>query len=87
MLFDENKNNKLKRKEFHKFLEDYRFNLPSDIENTLFDTFDRNKSGNIDYDEFIHALIGKMSDFRLQIVQNAFEKLDKEKKEVFHMML
>ena len=80
MLFDENKNNKLKRKEFHKFLEDYRFNLPSDIENTLFDTFDRNKSGNIDYDEFIHALIGKMSDFRLQIVQNAFEKLDKEKK-------
>ena len=54
MLFDETKNNKLKRKEFHKFLEDYRFN--------------------------IHALIGKMNDFRTQIVENAFEKLDKEKK-------
>ena len=80
MLFDETKNNKLKRKEFHQFLEDYRFNIPSNIENQLFDIFDRNKSGYIDYDEFIHALIGKMNDFRTQIVENAFEKLDKEKK-------
>ena len=80
MLFDENKSNKLKRKEFHKFLDDYRFNIPPEIEKKLFDTFDRNKSGNIDYDEFIHTLIGQMNDFRTQIVQNAFEKLDKEKK-------
>ena len=80
MLFDENKSNKLKRKEFHKFLEDYRFNIPINIENQLFDIFDRNKSGSINYDEFIHALIGKMNDFRTQIVENVFEKLDKEKK-------
>ena len=80
MLFDENKSNKLKRKEFHKFLEDYRFNIPPETEKKLFDAFDRNKSGNIDYDEFIHTLIGQMNDFRTQIVQNAFEKLDKEKK-------
>ena len=80
MLFDENKSNKLKRKEFHKFLEDYRFNIPINIENQLFDIFDRNKSGSINYDEFIHALIGKMNDFRTQIVENVFDKLDKEKK-------
>ena len=80
MLFDENKSNKLKRKEFHKFLDDYRFNIPPETEKKLFDTFDRNKSGNIDYDEFIHTLIGQMNDFRTQVVQNAFEKLDKEKK-------
>ena len=80
MLFDENKSNKLKKKEFHKFLDDYRFNIPPETEKKLFDTFDRNKSGNIDYDEFIHTLIGQMNDFRTQVVQNAFEKLDKEKK-------
>ena len=79
MLFDENKSNKLKRKEFHKFLEDYRFNIPPEIENTLFDTFDRNKSGIINYDEFIHALIGKMNDYRTQIVEQVFDKLDKDK--------
>ena len=80
MLFDENKNNQLKRKEFHKFLEDYRFDLPADLEKQLFDIFDRNKSGSIDYNEFIRTLIGKMNDFRTQIVENAFAKLDKEKK-------
>jgi Ca2+-binding EF-hand superfamily protein len=80
MLFDENKNNKLKRKEFHKFLDDYRFNIPANIEQKLFDTFDLNKSGNIDYNEFIHALIGKMNDYRTQIVERVFEQLDKEKR-------
>ena len=80
MLFDETKNNKLKRKEFHKFLEDYRFNLPPEMEKQLFDIFDRKKSNNIDYDEFIHVLIGQMNDFRTQIVQNVFEKLDKDQK-------
>ena len=79
MLFDENKSNKLKRKEFHKFLEDYRFNLPPEVENALFDSFDRNKSGSINYDEFIHALIGKMNDFRTQIVEQVFNILDKDK--------
>jgi len=80
MLFDENKNNKLKRKEFHKFLDDYRFNIPANIEQKLFDIFDLNKSGNIDYNEFIHALIGKMNDYRTQIVERVFEQLDKEKR-------
>ena len=80
MLFDENKNNKLKKNEFHKFLEDYRFNIPADFEKQLFDTFDRNKSGTIDYNEFIHRLIGNMNDFRTQIVENVFAKLDKDKK-------
>ena len=30
MLYDENKSNKLKRKQFHKFLDDFRFNIPYD---------------------------------------------------------
>ena len=80
MLFDENKNNKLKRKEFHKFLEDYRFDIPSDMEKQLFDIFDTNKSNDIDYNDFIHTLVGEMNDFRTQIVENVFAKLDKEKK-------
>ena len=49
------------------------------MENELFNTFEKNKSGSIDYDEFIHFLIGKMSDFRTQIVEKVFEKLDIEK--------
>ena len=79
MFYDENKSSKLKKKEFHKFLDDFRFDIPAELEKQLFDIFDRNKSGNIDYDEFIRTLIGNMNDFRTQIVQAAFEKLNKEK--------
>lgn len=80
MLYDETKSNKLKRKEFHKFLDDYRFNITPNAEKELFDTFDHNKSGTINYNEFIRALIGKMNDFRTQIVEEVFDKLDKERK-------
>ena len=80
VLLDESKNNKLKKKQFHKFLEDYRYNIPSNLENKLFDIFDTKKSESIDYNEFISKILGTMSDFRRQIVQKVFEKLDKEKK-------
>ena len=80
VLLDENKSNKLKKKQFHKFLEDYRYNIQSNLENKLFDIFDTKKSESIDYNEFISKILGTMSDFRRQIVQKVFEKLDKEKK-------
>ena len=80
LLLDENKSNKLKKKQFHKFLEDYRYNIPLNLENKLFDIFDTKKSESIDYNEFITRILGKMNDYRRQIVQKVFEKLDKEKK-------
>jgi Ca2+-binding EF-hand superfamily protein len=80
VLLDENKSNKLKKKQFHKFLEDYRYNIPLNLENKLFDIFDTKKSESIDYNEFITRILGKMNDYRRQIVQKVFEKLDKENK-------
>ena len=79
MLFDENRSNKLRKKQFHKYLEDYRFNLSNNLEEKLFEIFDITKKGIIDYNEFISVILGKMNDFRRQIVQKVFEKLDKEK--------
>ena len=80
MLFDENRSNKLKKKQFHKFLEDYRYDLPSNLEDKLFQIFDTAKKEIIDYNEFISTILGKMNDFRRQIVEKTFDKLDKEKK-------
>ena len=80
MLFDENRNNKLKKKQFHKFLEDYRYNFSNELEEKLFNIFDTKKKEIIDYNEFIKAILGNMDDFRRQIVQKTFNKLDKEKK-------
>ena len=78
MLFDENKSNKLNKKQFHKFLEDYRYNISKELEEKLFKIFDKQKKGIIDYNEFIESIIGKMSDFRRQIVEKTFDLLDKE---------
>jgi hypothetical protein len=64
VLLDENKSNKLKKKQFHKFLEDYRYNLPINFENKLFDIFDTKKSECIDYNEFISQILGTMNDYR-----------------------
>ena len=80
MLFDENRSNKLKKKQFYKFLEDYRYDIPDNLKEKLFQIFDTNKKEIIDYNEFISAVLGKMNDFRTQIVQKTFEKLDKDKK-------
>ena len=49
----------------------------SDIK-ALFDTFDRNRDGSIDYDEFIRILQGPMNNFRKKLVMQAFNKLDKD---------
>ncbi len=80
VLLDENKSNKLKKKQFHKFLEDYRYNIPTNLENKLFDIFDIKKNESIDYNVFISKIFGTMNDFRKQIVQKVFQKLDKDNK-------
>jgi calcyphosin len=46
---------------------------------TLFNVFDRNRDGTIDYDEFIRILQGPMNNFRKKLVLQAFNKLDKDK--------
>lgn len=79
MLYDENKNNKLKKKDFHKFLDDYRYNIPEKMEEELFNLFDHNKLGSINYIEFITTLIGKMNNFRKLIIEKVFAKLDIDK--------
>ena len=79
-MLDENRSNKLKKKQFYKFLEDYRFDIPDNLKEKLFEIFDTTKKGVIDYNEFISAILGKMNDFRRQIVQKIFDKLDKDNK-------
>lgn len=49
----------------------------SDIK-ALFDAFDRNRDGAIDYDEFIRMLQGPMNNFRKKLVAQAFKKIDRD---------
>ena len=76
-IMDDNSNNMLEFPEFVKAIHDYRIEVPEKDIGTLFATFDRDGNGAVDYDEFLRMVRGGMGDFRINIVKQAFEKLDK----------
>ena len=43
----------------------------------VFKEFDTNRSGEIDYDEFLRGIMGEMNDRRKRIVKQVFNKFDK----------
>lgn len=43
----------------------------------LFDHFDRNGDGTVDYDEMLRTIAGDMNQFRKSLVKRAFNKIDK----------
>ena len=45
---------------------------------SIFNMFDRNRDGTIDYDEFVRVLRGPMNGFRKRLVLQAFKKIDKD---------
>ena len=62
--------------EFSKAVRDFKIGISEENVPALFDYFDANRSGLIDYDEFYGALIGKMSQQRKDAVSQVFKSLD-----------
>ena len=77
MLLDENSDKKISFSEFEKMFKRYRFNLSQTEINNLFNYFDTDKSGYIDYSEFLKGISGEMNQFRKDILKQVFQKLDK----------
>lgn len=64
--------------EFRKALKDFRVPLQEQDIQAVFNTFDRDGNGSIDYDEFVRGVRGPMNQFRQNIVKAAFRKIDKD---------
>ena len=77
MLIDENGDKKISFHEFEKMFKRYRFNLSQVEINNLFNYFDKDGSGYIDYGEFVNGIVGDLNKFRKDILKQVFEKLDK----------
>ena len=77
MLIDENSDKRIQYSEFEKMLKRYRFNLSQVEINNLFNYFDKDGSGYIDYGEFIGGILGDLSKFRKDILKQVFDKIDK----------
>ena len=75
---DDNNTKTLDREEFRKALRDFKIDVPDDQIIVVFNAFDLNRDGTIDYDEFLRIIRGDLSQARLSLVKKAFQKLDRD---------
>ena len=80
MIIDENSNKKITFDEFEKLFKKYRYNLSEEEINNLFNYFDKDGSGFIDYEEFVNGICGNLNKFRKEVLKQVFGKLDEDEK-------
>ncbi|XP_059173804.1 calcyphosin-like protein isoform X2 [Physella acuta] len=77
-IMDDDENRSLDKKEFAKGLHDYGVTEFDKAQiDELFNIFDKDKSGSIDFDEFLVRLRPAMSQSRKTLIYQAFKKLDR----------
>ncbi|OMJ71856.1 hypothetical protein SteCoe_29828 [Stentor coeruleus] len=76
-IMDDDGSKCLNMNEFTKALKDFRVSLNEEDGRRLFNHMDADRSGEIDYEEFVHRVRGPMNNNRKQLVSQAFNKLDK----------
>lgn len=77
-IMDDNNSRSLDKYEFTKAISDYMLGFTEGETQKLFGYFDFDRSGLIEYDEFIRAIRGPMNSNRKKIVAQAYKKLDKD---------
>lgn len=62
--------------EFSTIMKEFKISLSNEQINLIFKLFDLNKDGSLSYEEFMHGVKGRLSEFRQYYVDQAFDKLD-----------
>jgi len=75
---DDNNSKSLDKYEFTKAMTDYMLGFTEGEIQKLFVFFDVDRSGVIEFDEFVRAIRGPMNPNRKKIVAQCFKKLDKD---------
>lgn len=75
---DDNNSRSLDKYEFTKAMTDYMLGFTEGEIQKLFAYFDFDRSGAIEFDEFVRAIRGPMSPQRQKIVMACFKKLDRD---------
>ena len=57
-------------------IKDFGIDMTEDELKALFDAFDRDSNGSVDFNEFMCALRPSMSPARVSVIDEAFDKLD-----------
>ena len=75
-ILDDNRNRQLDTNELMWGLKDFDIHLSEEQCAVLIKHFDRDNSGSVNFDEFIRALRGDLSDNRIGFIRQAYNKLD-----------
>jgi calcyphosin len=75
-IMDDNGSGTLDINEFRKGVRDFQIDIDEKDIDGLFKAFDIDQSGQISYDEFVRVVVGPMNQFRTQLVQKVFNKID-----------
>ena len=66
-IADDDRSHNLNEYEFKKACKDFRVGVSDADAGRLFKVFDRDRSGSVDYDEFLRAVRGEMNELRVKI--------------------
>jgi Ca2+-binding EF-hand superfamily protein len=77
-IMDDDNSKSLSLAEFKKAMKEMNMNLGESELRLLFDHFDSDQSGSIDFEEFIQGVRDPLNERRLKLVIMAFGKLDKD---------
>ena len=75
---DDDGSGALDNNEFFKALKSYRITSDPLEQQAIFDTFDPDRNGEINYDEFLREIMGPMNARRATLVKKAFSKIDQD---------
>lgn len=75
---DDNHSMSLDKYEFTKAMQDYMLGFSEGEIGRLFQLFDYDRSGLVEYDEFIRTIRGPMNNARKAVVKKAFAIMDKD---------
>ena len=68
-IMDSDESGALDLEEFKKALEDYKVGCSQEEAHQVFEIFDRNRDGIINFEEFMGAILGPLSDYRINLVK------------------
>ena len=77
-IMDDDGNHSLNKAEFNKAMKELQIPLSVAELRILFDYFDRDASGSIDFEEFIQGVRDPLNERRLKLVNKAFSRLDRD---------
>ena len=75
-ILDDNRNRQLDANELMWGLKDFDIHLSEEQVQVLIAHFDRDKSGSVNFDEFLVALRGDLNESRISWIKKAYAKLD-----------